>query len=192
MACGEASQATRATHHNVGGRLDGSGKFSGGFEINVFMEFHKTGDVSLLPDESVDLLVNTIEDASKPSVAAIQGLTLGGGLELTMICHARISTPGALFGLPELTLGVIPGFGGTQRLPRLVGLSKAIEMMLLSKSIRAKEGKECGLVDAIVSPENLLMVARSWALEIANGSKPWISSLKRTDKLASLPVAQNI
>ncbi|KAK8938424.1 Peroxisomal fatty acid beta-oxidation multifunctional protein AIM1 [Platanthera zijinensis] len=63
---------------------------------------------------------------------------------------------------------------------------------VLSKSIRAKEGKECGVVDAIVSPMNLLMVARSWALEIANGSKPWISSLKRTDKLASLSVAHKI
>ncbi|KAK8962863.1 Peroxisomal fatty acid beta-oxidation multifunctional protein [Platanthera guangdongensis] len=134
-------------------RVGGGGKFSGGFDINVFMEVHKTRDVSLLSDESIDLLVNTIEVARKPSVAAIRGLTLGGGLELTMSCHARISTPDDQFGLPELTLGVILD-------------------LELSKSIRAKEGKECGIVDAIVSPENLLMVARSWASEIANESKP--------------------
>ncbi|KAH0453109.1 hypothetical protein IEQ34_017433 [Dendrobium chrysotoxum] len=174
------------------------GKFSGGFDINVFAEVHKTGDVSILPDDSINLLASTIEDANKPSVAAIQGLALGGGLELAMCCHARISTPDAQLGLPELTLGVIPGFGGTQRLPRLVGLPKAVEMMLvsghtlLSKSIRAKEGTEYGLVDATTSPENLLIVSRRWALEIAEGSKPWISSLKRTDKLTSLSEARKI
>ncbi|KAI0496783.1 hypothetical protein KFK09_023107 [Dendrobium nobile] len=168
------------------------GKFSGGFDINVFAEVHKTGDVSILPDDSINLLASTIEDANKPSVAAIQGLALGGGLELAMCCHARISTPDAQLGLPELTLGVIPGFGGTQRLPRLVGLSKAVEMMLLSKSIRAKEGTEYGLVDATTSPENLLIVSRRWALDIAERSKPWISSLKRTDKLTSLSEARKI
>ncbi|PKU85919.1 peroxisomal fatty acid beta-oxidation multifunctional protein isoform X2 [Dendrobium catenatum] len=168
------------------------GKFSGGFDINVFAEVHKTGDVSILPDDSINLLASTIEDANKPSVAAIHGLALGGGLELAMCCHARISTPDAQLGLPELTLGVIPGFGGTQRLPRLVGLPKAVEMMLLSKSIRAKEGTEYGLVDATTSPENLLIVSRQWALEIAERSKPWISSLKRTDKLTSLSEARKI
>ncbi|PKA64740.1 Peroxisomal fatty acid beta-oxidation multifunctional protein [Apostasia shenzhenica] len=161
------------------------GKFSGGFDINVFAQVHKTGDVSVLPDVSVDLVVNTIEDGRKPSVAAIQGLALGGGLELTMGCHARVSTPGAQLGLPELTLGVIPGFGGTQRLPRLVGLSKAIDMMLMSKSIRAQEGKEYGLIDAVASSEKVLIVARQWALQIAERQKPWVRSLHRTDKLVS-------
>ncbi|KAL0910388.1 hypothetical protein M5K25_021366 [Dendrobium thyrsiflorum] len=196
------------------------GKFSGGLDINVFAKVHMTGDVSILPDDSINLLASTIEgpnsaitlyynisfkfynqlnfrvllssDANKPSVAAIQGLALGGGLELAMCCHARISTPDAQLGLPELTLGVIPGFGGTQRLPRLVGLSKAVEIMLLSKSIRAKEGMEYGLVDATTSPENLLIVSRRWALGIADRSKPWISSLKRTDKLTSLSEARKI
>ncbi|XP_008775812.2 peroxisomal fatty acid beta-oxidation multifunctional protein-like [Phoenix dactylifera] len=168
------------------------GKFSGGFDINVFAEVHKTGDLSRLPDVSVELVVNTVEDAKKPSVAAIQGLALGGGLELAMGCHARISTPEAQLGLPELTLGIIPGFGGTQRLPRLVGLPKAIEMMLLSKSIRAKEGKEYGLIDAIVSPEELMKISRLWALEIAERRKPWISSLRRTDRLSSLAEAREI
>ncbi|MQL81216.1 hypothetical protein Taro_013668 [Colocasia esculenta] len=137
-----------------------SGKFSGGFDINVFEEIHRTGQLSRLPDVSVELVVDIIEEGKKPSVAAIQGLALGGGLELTMGCHARISTPNAQLGLPELTLGVIPGFGGTQRLPRLVGLSKAIEMMLLSKSISAKEGNKLGLIDAIASHEELLREAK--------------------------------
>lgn len=168
------------------------GKFSGGFDINVFQKVHDTGDVSLMPDVSVDLMVNTIEDAQKPAVAAIEGLALGGGLELAMACHARIATSKAQLGLPELTLGIIPGFGGTQRLPRLVGLSKALELMLLSKPITSEEGKKLGLVDAIVSSEELLSVSRQWATEIANRSKPWIRSLHRTDKIGSLSEAREV
>ncbi|URE19984.1 Peroxisomal fatty acid beta-oxidation multifunctional [Musa troglodytarum] len=168
------------------------GKFSGGFDINVFTEIHKTGNLSLLPDVSVELVVNIIEDAPKPSVAAIQGLALGGGLEMAMGCHARVSTPEAQLGLPELSLGVIPGFGGTQRLPRLVGLPKALDMMLQSKSIIAKEGEKYGLIDAIVSPEDLLKISRCWALDIAERHKPWISSLRRTDRLCSLSEAHEI
>ncbi|KAJ6795665.1 peroxisomal fatty acid beta-oxidation multifunctional protein [Iris pallida] len=168
------------------------GKFCGGFDINVFAEVHKTGDLKLLPDLSVELVMNMVEDAKKPSVAAIHGLALGGGLELAMGCHARISTPEAQLGLPELTLGVIPGSGGTQRLPRLVGLPKALEMMLMSKTIRAKEGKVYGLIDDITSPDDLIRVSRHWALEIAERRKPWINSLHRTDKLGSLPEAREM
>lgn len=169
-----------------------AGKFSGGFDINVFHNVHKTGDVSILPDVSIDLVVNTIEDAKKPAVAAIEGLALGGGLELTMGCHARIAAPKAQLGLPELTLGVLPGFGGTQRLPRLLGLSKAVEMMLLSKSITSEEGKKLGLIDALVSAEELLRVSRLWALDIAERRKPWMHSLHRTDKLSSLSESREI
>ncbi|CAK7337423.1 unnamed protein product [Dovyalis caffra] len=89
------------------------GRFSGGFDINVFQKVHATGDVSLVPDVSVELMVNTIEDCKKPVVAAVEGLALGGGLELAMGCHVRIAAPKTRLGLPELTLGVIPGFGGT-------------------------------------------------------------------------------
>lgn len=169
-----------------------AGKFCGGFDINVFTKVHETGDVTLMPDVSVELVSNMMEEGKKPSVAAIQGLALGGGLELTMGCHARISTPEAQLGLPELTLGVIPGFGGTQRLPRLVGLPKAIEMMLQSKFITAKEGKERGFVDALCSPDELIKLSRFWALEIANCRKPWIRSLGRTDRLGSLSEARAV
>ncbi|XP_015898310.3 peroxisomal fatty acid beta-oxidation multifunctional protein AIM1 [Ziziphus jujuba] len=168
------------------------GKFSGGFDINVFEKVHKTGDISLLPDVSVDLVVNTIEDSRKPIVAAVEGLALGGGLELAMGCHARIAAPKTQLGLPELTLGIIPGFGGTQRLPRLVGLSKAVEMMLLSKPILSEEGKKLGLIDAIVSSEDLVKVSQLWAIGIVEGRKPWIRSLHRTDKLGSLSEAREI
>ncbi|KAK9208524.1 hypothetical protein WN944_000881 [Citrus x changshan-huyou] len=168
------------------------GRFSGGFDINVFQKVHEAGDVSLMPDVSVELLVNLIEDCKKPIVAAVEGLALGGGLELAMGCHARIAAPKTQLGLPELTLGVIPGFGGTQRLPRLVGLSKAIEMMLLSKSITSEEGWKLGLIDAVVTSEELLKVSRLWALDIAARRKPWIRSLHRTDKLGSLSEAREV
>ncbi|KAF8034350.1 hypothetical protein BT93_C0600 [Corymbia citriodora subsp. variegata] len=168
------------------------GRFSGGFDINVFEKIHKTGDISVLPDVSVELVVNTMEDAKKPIVAAVEGLALGGGLELTMGCHARIAAPRTQLGLPELSLGIIPGFGGTQRLPRLLGLAKAIEMMRSSKPIMSEEGKELGLIDAIVPSGELLKVSRLWALDIANRRKPWVRSLHRTDKLPSLSEARNI
>uniref|UniRef100_A0A0C9RPJ6 TSA: Wollemia nobilis Ref_Wollemi_Transcript_5333_2695 transcribed RNA sequence n=1 Tax=Wollemia nobilis TaxID=56998 RepID=A0A0C9RPJ6_9CONI len=168
------------------------GKFSGGFDISALQDAQKTGDIKRLGRVSVDLMINTIEDASKPSVAAIQGLALGGGLELAMSCHARISTPRAQLGLPELSLGILPGFGGTQRLPRLVGVQKAVEMMLLSKPITSEEGKKLGLIDALVSPEELMTTARMWALEIVERRKPWIKSLERTDKLESLGEAREI
>lgn len=168
------------------------GRFSGGFDINVFEKVHETGDVSLVPLVSVELIVNRMEDCKKPIVAAVEGLALGGGLELAMGCHARIAAPRTQLGLPELSLGVIPGFGGTQCLPRLVGLSKAVEMMLSSKPITSEEGKKLGLIDAIVASEELLKVSRQWALDIADRRKPWMHSLRRTDKIGSLSEARNV
>ncbi|KAE9600314.1 hypothetical protein Lal_00045574 [Lupinus albus] len=168
------------------------GRFSGGFDISVMSKVHETGDASIVPDVSVELVADLIEDSEKPVVAAVQGLALGGGLELALACHARIAAPRTQLGLPELTLGVIPGLGGTQRLPRLVGLSKGLEMMLTSKPVSSEEGEKLGLIDAIVSPEELLKVSRQWALDIGQARKPWIRSLHRTDKLGSLSEAREV
>nr|XP_016510895.1 PREDICTED: peroxisomal fatty acid beta-oxidation multifunctional protein AIM1-like [Nicotiana tabacum]XP_016510896.1 PREDICTED: peroxisomal fatty acid beta-oxidation multifunctional protein AIM1-like [Nicotiana tabacum] len=159
------------------------GRFCGGLDISVVENVHKHGDISLLPDASIGLVVNKMENGKKPSVAAIQGFALGGGLELAMGCSARIATAKADLGLPELKLGVIPGCGGTQRLPRLVGTSKAVDMLMSSKTITSEEGKELGLIDAIVSSEELLAVARCWALDIVEGRQPHCNSLEKTDKL---------
>ncbi|KAF9662538.1 hypothetical protein SADUNF_Sadunf18G0064600 [Salix dunnii] len=168
------------------------GRFSGGFDINVFQKVHATGDISHVPDVSIELVINTIEDCKKPVVAAVEGLALGGGLELAMGCHARIAAPKTQLGLPELSLGVIPGFGGTQRLPRLLGLTKAIEIMLLSKPIMSEEGKKLGLIDAIVPSQELLKVSRQWALDISERRKPWLRSLHRTDKIGSLSESRDV
>lgn len=136
-----------------------------------------------MTEVSVRIITELFESAKKPSVAAIDGLALDGGLEIAMACHGRTATPQAQLGLPERQLGVIPGFGGTQRLPRLVGLSKALEMILWSKPIKSEEASELGLVDAVVPPVELLNTARHWALEIAEFRRPWIKSIYRTDKL---------
>ncbi|KAI8012326.1 hypothetical protein LOK49_LG06G03391 [Camellia lanceoleosa] len=169
------------------------GKFSGGFDITVFGGMQGGKITPPKPGFiSVEVLADTVEAARKPSIAAIDGLALGGGLEVAMACHARIFTPSAQLGLPKLQLGVIPGFGGTQRLPRLVGLSKALEMMLTSKSVKGEKAHDLGLVDAIVSPDKSINTARQWALDILEAKRPWVKSLYKTDKIEPLGEAREI
>ncbi|KAM3407405.1 hypothetical protein ACQJBY_001054 [Aegilops geniculata] len=172
--------------------LTGSGgSFSAGLDISAFADIRKPEQ---LKDHCIliETMTDIFEEARKPSVAAIDGPALGGGLELSMVCQARISTPNAQLGLTELQFGVIPGFGGTQRLPRLVGLTKALEMMLLSKPIKAEEAHELGLVNAVVSPNDLLNDARRWALDICESKRPWVRALYKSDKLESPEVAREI
>ncbi|XP_020595963.1 glyoxysomal fatty acid beta-oxidation multifunctional protein MFP-a-like, partial [Phalaenopsis equestris] len=166
------------------------GKFSGGADISSFKEGE--GEAPRNSSMSIEFFTDILEGGRKPSVAAIDGLALGGGLELAMVCHSRISTSTAQLGLPELQLGIIPGLGGTQRLPRLIGLHKALEMMLSSKPVKGKEAYALGLVDAIVSPGDLIKTARHRAIEIADYRQPWIKSLFKTDKLESLREAKEI
>jgi 3-hydroxyacyl-CoA dehydrogenase len=98
-------------------------------------------------------VVQKIEDSSKPVIAAIHGSALGGGLEIAMACHFRCALTTAKMGLPEVTLGLLPGASGTQRLPRLVGVKKALDMMLSGKPIKAPEAFECGIVDKIIEDD---------------------------------------
>lgn len=170
------------------------GKFSGGFDISAFKGSRGGNEEGEQRPGyvSIEILSDIVEASKKPSVAAIDGLALGGGLEIAMACHARISTPTAQLGLPELQLGIIPGFGGTQRLPRLVGLSKALEMILMSKPVKGEEANSLGLVDAVVSPDELVNTARRWALDILNYRRPWVASLYKTDKIEPLGEAREI
>ncbi|KAL0434041.1 UNVERIFIED_CONTAM: Glyoxysomal fatty acid beta-oxidation multifunctional protein MFP-a [Sesamum latifolium] len=132
------------------------GKFSGGFDISAFGKIQDKSVQAPKPGfVSLEILNDVVAAAKKPFVAAVDGLALGGGLEVAMACHARISTPHAQLGLPELQLGIIPGFGGTQALPRLVGIAKALEMMLTSKPVKGEEALNLGLVDALASPNEL-------------------------------------
>jgi enoyl-CoA hydratase len=99
---------------------------------------------------------DVIENGSKPVIAAVNGFALGGGLELAMACHLRIASDNAKMGLPEVTLGLMPGYGGTQRLTQLVGKGKALEMIMTADMITAAEAYQFGLVNHVVDQENLL------------------------------------
>ena len=109
-----------------------------------------------------------IELFEKPVIAAINGACLGGGLELAMCCHIRIAAEGARLGQPEVNLGIIPGFGGTQRLSRLVGRSKALELILTGDLLSASEAKTLGLISQVLPPEELLRAAQGLARKIAS------------------------
>ena len=105
-----------------------------------------------------------LENLTKPTIAAVNGFALGGGCELSMACDIRIASEKAKFGQPEVGLGITPGFGGTQRLPRIVGISKAMELILTAKVINAAEAERIGLVSAVYPPEELM----DKAMELAN------------------------
>ncbi|MBY4573378.1 enoyl-CoA hydratase [Gordonia paraffinivorans] len=130
--------------------------------------------------------------ASAPwlSIAAVDGLALGGGLELAMACTLRVSGPNAKFGLPEVKLGLIPGAGGTQRLPRLVGRSRALDIMLTARQVDAEEAERIGLVDRLVEGD-VLAAARELAAELTGPSLPAQLAVVRTvDASFDTPLAQ--
>ena len=112
-------------------------------------------------------LCGLIEGLNKPVIAVINGFALGGGCEIAMACTLRIAATTARLGLPEISLGIIPGFGGTQRLPRLVGRGRALEMLLTGVQIGADEAQRMGLVNRVVEPEALVEEARRLALTLA-------------------------
>ena len=116
-----------------------------------------------------------LENLSKPSIAAINGYALGGGLELALSCSFRIASENSMMGMPEVTLGLIPGYGGTQRLPNIVGKGQALEMILTGKMISAKKAKEIGLVNYVIKQEELLLKAKQLALTIVKNSPSAIS-----------------
>jgi len=130
-------------------------------------------------------LLQRMEDSPKPVVAALHGTALGGGLEIAMAAHYRVASPDAQLGLPELNLGIIPGAEGTQRLPRLVGAEKALEMCISGAPIRAREALEIGLVDHIVEGDSLLDGAIRFALEAANRGGPHPKTRDRDEKSGS-------
>ena len=120
-----------------------------------------------------------LENMSKPVIAAVNGFALGGGCELSMSCDIRLASDKAKFGQPEVGLGITPGFAGTQRLPRIVGISKAMELILTAKTIGAQEAKEIGLVSYVYPPEELMPEAMKLAEAICANAQIAVQESKR-------------
>jgi enoyl-CoA hydratase len=140
--------------------LTGAGQkaFVAGADISEFAHLDAEGGSALARDGQAKVF-NLIEKANKPVIAAINGFALGGGLELALACHIRIASDNAKMGLPEVTLGLIPGYGGTQRLTRLIGRGKALEMIMTADMRTAAEALQIGLVNHVITQAELLQKA---------------------------------
>jgi enoyl-CoA hydratase len=130
--------------------------------------------------ENGQSIFSSIENSPKPVIAAVNGFALGGGCELAMACHIRIASDNAKFGLPEVTLGIIPGYGGTQRMTSLIGKGKALELMMTADMISAAEAKEIGLVNHITTQSELIGKAEEMIRKIAQRAPLAIAGVIRS------------
>jgi len=151
--------------------VTGSGEkaFVAGADISEFADFDSVNGGKLAA-KGQELLFDFVENLSTPVIAAVNGFALGGGLELALSCHFRIASDNAKMGLPEVSLGVIPGYGGTQRLPQLVGKGRAMEMVMTAGMIDAQIAKDYGLVNHVTTLDELLPLAEKIAGKIARNS----------------------
>lgn len=156
--------------------LTGSGEkaFVAGADIAEFANFSAQEGIQLAA-EGHQKVFDHIENLKKPVIAAVNGFALGGGLELAMACHFRVASDNAKMGLPEVTLGLIPGYGGTQRLPQLVGKGRAMEMIVTATMISAAEAKEYGLVNHVVPQSELIEFCQGLAQKICKNAPVAIS-----------------
>jgi enoyl-CoA hydratase len=161
--------------------LTGSGEksFVAGADIKEFADF-SISQGGELAQKGQELLFSFIENMNKPVIAAVNGFALGGGLELAMSAHIRVASSNARMGLPEVSLGVIPGYGGTQRLAQLVGRGKANEMVFTAGMIKAEEALSWGLVNYVVEPQDLMAKAEEIATKIIANSGTAIASAIRS------------
>jgi enoyl-CoA hydratase/3-hydroxyacyl-CoA dehydrogenase len=151
--------------------------YSAGADIKAFTTMDATAGEQLINDTHA--LFKELGEGQIATIAAVNGLAFGGGCELSMACDVRIAARSALFGQPEIKLGIIPGFGGTQRLPRLVGANKALEMNLVGDPMGAEEAFEFGLVNRVVEDHELLDTALAWARKLAQQAPLALAQIKR-------------
>lgn len=151
--------------------LTGSGEkaFVAGADISEFANFNVEEGCNLA-ENGQNLLFDFVANLSTPVIAAVNGFALGGGLELAMACHFRVASENAKMGLPEVSLGVIPGYGGTQRLPQIVGKGRAMEMIMTAGMINAAQALSYGLVNHVKSQEELLSFCDEIARKIIKNS----------------------
>ncbi len=156
----------------------GSKAFIAGADISEFAAY-SVEEGRDLARKGQDHVFNFIENANKPVIAAINGFALGGGLELAMACHIRIASLTSKMGLPEVSLGLIPGYGGTQRLVQLVGKGRAFEMIMTAEMISAEEAYRTGLVNRLTEPDELIFQAQELLKKIMTRSPFAVSSAIR-------------
>jgi len=151
--------------------ITGSGEkaFVAGADISEFADFNVEQGYALASNGQTRLF-NFIENLSKPVIAAINGYTLGGGLELAMACHFRLASDNAKMGLPEVSLGLIPGYGGTQRLPQLIGKGRAMELIMTAGMIDAIKALNYGLVNHVTTQDQLIPLCEKIASKISMNS----------------------
>jgi enoyl-CoA hydratase / 3-hydroxyacyl-CoA dehydrogenase len=158
--------------------------YSAGADIKAFTSMDEAGGEQLI--HTAHALFRELGSEGIATIAAVNGLAFGGGCELAMSCDVRIAARSALFGQPEIKLGIIPGFGGTQRLPRLVGSNKALEMNLIGDPILADEAFEMGLANRVVEDHELLDTALSWARKLAGQAPLALEQIKRVSAAGDL------
>ncbi|MGB0836955.1 MAG: enoyl-CoA hydratase/isomerase family protein [Flavobacteriaceae bacterium] len=176
----ELGQAFKALEANQDVRvimLRGSGEkaFVAGADISEFSTFSVAQGKELAAKGHAELF-DLVQNLSTPVIAAVNGYALGGGLELAMSCHIRIASDNAKLGLPEVTLGLIPGYGGTQRLAQLVGKGRALEMILSAQMIGADKALDMGLVNHVVALDELKSTCEGLAKSIAKNSPQGIAA----------------
>ena len=158
--------------------------FCAGADIKAFTQMDAEGGKELL--DTGHALWRAWEQSRVVTIAAVGGLALGGGCEVAMACDVRLASYSATFGQPEIDLGIIPGFGGTQRLPRLVGPAKALEMNLTGESISAEDAYEHGLVNRVVADHELFDEAMAWARKLARQAPLAIEQIKQVSHKGDL------
>ena len=164
--------------------------FCAGADIKAFTQWDAESGRAHL--EEIHALAREWENSPIVTIAAVNGLAFGGGCEIAMACDIRVAASSALFGQPEINLGIIPGFGGTQRLPRLVGAAKALEMNLLGEPISATEAFEVGLVNRVVEDEELFDVAMAYGRKAAGQAPIALEQIKRVSGHADLDAGLSI
>jgi enoyl-CoA hydratase/3-hydroxyacyl-CoA dehydrogenase len=158
--------------------------FSAGADIKAFTSMDEAGGAELI--NTGHALLRELGQNRVSTVAAVNAIAFGGGCELAMACDFRIAADSAVFGQPEINLGIIPGFGGTQRLPRLVGPSKALEMNLTGDAVLAQEASDWGLADALVPDQELFDTAVAWAKKLAGQAPLAVEQIKQVANRADL------
>ncbi len=146
----------------------GQKAFAAGADISEFANFGETKAKEM--STKGGKVFTSLEESEIPIIAAVNGYALGGGCELTMACHVRIASNNALFGQPEVNLGVPPGYGGTQRLAQIIGRGRALDMLITAKSINAATALDYGLVTQVVSPEELLPTCTKYVEKLVSKS----------------------